>query len=326
MFDFEKSIVLPCLPHDLTVIGELLVDMIANGYEDDCGQYSRYFGGAPSNIAVNASKLSIDANIVSAVGRDNLGDFLVKHVRDAGIATDTIQRVSHSTSIVLLNRSVGTPIPVFYRGADYHIMFDEKISALVDTTKILHFSCWPLSRNPARATTEKAIQRAKLNKSLVCFDPNYHPKIWGKEEDAIAYIKSIIQHVDIIKPSEDDAERLFGQDTRENQIDKFLNLGAKLVILTLGEDGAIVSNGTNCIRVKSMAIEVADATGAGDAFWAGFYAAVIQGAKLVDALHVGFAVSAYKLKHVGAIVDLPKLEQIQGAYNIGTEHINGGQQ
>lgn len=90
--------------------------------------------------------------------------------------------------------------------------------------------------------------------------------LWEKGENGVEYIKSIIKYVDIIKPSEDDAERLFGSDTHENQIKKFLNLGAKFVIMTLGKDGAIASNGEEIIKFNTLAKEVVDTTGAGDAF------------------------------------------------------------
>lgn len=129
-------------------------------------------------------------------------------------------------------------------------------------------------------------------------------------------MKSIISKVDIVKPSEDDAKRLFGEDLHENQIEKFLKLGAKLVIMTLGKDGAIVSNGTETISFPSLAKEVVDSTGAGDAFWSGFYAAVVKGYPIREALKLGFAVSAFKLKFSGSVVDLPKLEDLKRLYHI----------
>lgn len=86
--------------------------------------------------------------------------------------------------------------------------------------------------------------------------------------------------------------------------------------MTLGKDGAIASNGVETIKFKTMASEVVDTTGAGDAFWSGFYAAIIKGYTIKEALNLGFAVSAYKLKYTGAVVDLPKLEEIKTAYSL----------
>jgi len=74
-------------------------------------------------------------------------------------------------------------------------------------------------------------------------------------------LKKLISKVDIIKPSEIDAERILGSDTPENQIKKFIDLGAKLVIMTLGKDGAIVSNGVETITFETLAKEIVDTTG-----------------------------------------------------------------
>ena len=140
--------------------------------------------------------------------------------------------------------------------------------------------------------------------------------LWEKGHDGIKYIKELISKVDIIKPSEDDAERLFGKDTPENQIDKFIKLGAKLVIMTLGKDGAIVSNGAEKIYFDTLASKVVDTTGAGDAFWSGFYTGIIKGYSIKESLKLGFAVSAYKLQYIGAVVELPSIEVIKSIYNI----------
>ena len=86
--------------------------------------------------------------------------------------------------------------------------------------------------------------------------------------------------------------------------------------MTLGKDGAMASNGIETIKFKTMATEVVDTTGAGDAFWSGFYAAVVKGHTIKEALDLGFAVSAYKLKYLGAIVELPELEVIKEMYQL----------
>lgn len=61
---------------------------------------------------------------------------------------------------------------------------------------------------------------------------------------------------------------------------------------------------------------MADTTGAGDSFWSGFYAGLIKGYAVKEALELGFAVSAYKLKYVGAVVKMPKIEEIKEIYNL----------
>lgn len=318
MFGFKEKIEFEEKRNNILTIGEMLVDMISADYGDDfeCNTYNKFFGGSPSNIAMNVKKLGIDSIVASAVGQDALGKFLINHLHDAKMDTNCIQEVDYSTSMVLVTKSKNSPVPVFYREADYHLDYTTELEDALKNSNIVHFSCWPISKKPARYTIEIIIEEARRNHMLVCFDPNYHPMIWEKGENGLEYIKAIISKVDIVKPSEDDAERLFGKDTNENQIEKFLKLGAKLVIMTLGKEGAIVSNGVETIKFNTLATEVVDTTGAGDAFWSGFYTGIVKGYTIEEALKLGFAVSAYKLKYTGAVVDLPNIEKIKEIYNL----------
>lgn len=317
MFKLENTITFSHKRNDILTIGELLIDMISESYDNFEGHlYHKFFGGSPSNIAINTKRLGINSTIAAAVGKDELGSYLINRLNEAGVDTTHIQKVDYSTSLVLITKSRSTPKPIFYREADYRLEYNTNLSQAIKDSKILHFSCWPISRIPARQTIEKCIEQARANNLLVCFDPNYHPMLWPVEEDGVEYVKSIIKEVDIIKPSRDDAERIFGKGKVTDYIDKFLSLGAKLVIMTLGKDGAIVSNGEEVMKFDSYATKVVNTTGAGDAFWSGFYSALVKGYTLKESLKLGFAVSAYKLKHTGAVVDLPKLEQIKSIYQL----------
>lgn len=318
MFGFNDKINFQNKDIDVLTIGELLVDMISADYGDnfESSTYNRYFGGSPSNIAINTKRLGINSLVASCVGSDGLGKFLISKLVEVGIDTSCVAVVKNPTSIVLVTKSKATPIPIFYRDADYHLPYSKGLDTALKNCKIMHFSCWPISKEPSRSTIEQSIEQARNNGALICFDPNYHPMLWGKNEEGIEYVKSIIGKVDIVKPSEDDAERIFGKDSNENQVKKFLNLGAKLVIMTLGQEGALVSNGIETIMMDTLAREVVDTTGAGDAFWSGFYTAIVKGYTLKEALQLGFAVSAYKLKYTSAVVNLPTLEEIKNIYNI----------
>lgn len=318
MFSFDNTLKFNNKEIDVFTIGELLVDMISNDYDDsfDCSQYTKCFGGSPANIAMNIKRLGGNSALSSAVGNDGLGDFLINHLKNNNIDTRYISKVDNSTSMVLVSKSKTTPVPIFYRGADYNLQYDDNIEYALKNCKIVHFSCWPISQKNSRQTIEKVIDKAKENNILIGFDPNYHEMIWEKNHNGLEYIKNIISKVDIIKPSEVDAERIFGCDTPENQVKKFIDLGAKLVIMTLGKDGAIVTNGDETLTFKTFATEIVDTTGAGDAFWSGFYTGLTKSYSLKDSLNLGFATSAFKLKHVGAIANLPTIEEIKDIYNI----------
>ena len=318
MFNFNNVVKFENKRFDVFAIGELLVDMISDDYDADnsCNKYSRYFGGSPANITMNIKRLGGNPIISASVGNDRLGEFLINNLKKNNINTEFINKVNNSTSMVLVTKSKETPLPIFYRSADYNLEYNEDIGSILKNSKIVHFSCWPISQKKSRKVIEKVIEEARKNNVLIGFDPNYHEMIWEEGHDGIEYIKNLIGKLDIIKPSEDDAERIFGPDTPENHVDKFIQCGAKLVIMTLGKDGAIVSNGTETIKFKTLATEVVDTTGAGDAFWGGFYTALTSNYPLKEALNIGFATSAFKLKNVGAIAELPSIEELKTLYNI----------
>lgn len=318
MFHFNNTLNFEKKDIDVFAIGELLIDMISTDYDNNlsCNNYTKHFGGSPANIAMNIKRLGGNSAIAACVGKDGFGDFLIQHLKDNNVNTNCISRAQASTSMVVVTKSKATPMPIFYRGADFNLEYNANIDSTLKNSKIIHFSCWPISQKNSRNTIEKVIKVAKENNILIGFDPNYHDMIWEQGHNGIEYIKNLISKVDIIKPSEIDSERIFGPDTPENQIKKFINLGAKLVIMTLGKDGAIVSNGIETIKFETLATKIVDTTGAGDAFWSGFYTGIVKGYSLKKSLNLGFAVSAFKLKYLGAVVELPTIDKIKTIYNI----------
>ncbi len=201
MFNFNEKMDLQHKSNDILTIGELLIDMISEEYDDtfECQTYNKFFGGSPSNIAINTKRLGINSLVASAVGHDGLGNFLIKQLEKVQIDTRCIQKVDYSTSLVVVTKSKLTPIPIFYRGADYHLEYTSQLEEAIRNSKIIHFSCWPISMPQARRTIEKCIEEARVNNGLVCFDPNYHPMLWEKGEDGLEYVKSFIGKVDIVK-------------------------------------------------------------------------------------------------------------------------------
>jgi sugar/nucleoside kinase (ribokinase family) len=292
---------------DLLCVGELLVDMIAASYGDltECREFQRFAGGSPANIASNVRKLGFTAGLVAAVGADAFGDFLIKSVREVGLDSSLIQRRSdESTSLVVINRTTASPTPIFYRNSDFKITVTPDLMEKVLDSSILHLSCWPLSAEPARSSAKAMIAAAHGRGAMVCLDPNYHPAIWGDRREAQELLELTMPFVDIAKPSEDDANRLFGFDDPERHLRRFLGMGAKVVVMTLGKDGAIASDGEETREYSSLARDIVDVTGAGDAFWSGLYSGMLGGRSLDESIRVGLAVCAIKLRTVGPSLPL----------------------
>ena len=125
----------------------------------------------------------------------------------------------------------------------------------------------------------KALRTAYESGKIVSFDPNYSPRVWPDYEEAKQVIRETYRYTTLTKPSQDDAERLFGPGHQPEQyIQMFHAMGPQLVVFTMGKGGTLLSQtGKSIIHIPARPMKALDATGAGDAFWAGFLTALLDG-------------------------------------------------
>lgn len=291
-------------PNDIVLIGELLIDQI----KTDIGVIQS-FGGSPSNITLNLKRMGFDPLLCAAYGSDTRGNLLQHMIKMEDINTTFIHRIKHQTSVVKINQTAETPVPKFERDADYQLKMTPALKETIIQSKILHFSFWTLTEEPSKSLIKEAIAIAKEHGVKIGFDPNYHPDIHPGYD--VTKLLDILRDVDIMKPSLDDCHRIFQDDlTPEEYLQKYRDMGVSLVVMSLGKDGIIIQYNDDYLRLPSVAHEVIDATGAGDAFWSGLYAGLLRGQSLQRTLMLGLLCSAYNLKGIGSITNLPPFEEL----------------
>jgi sugar/nucleoside kinase (ribokinase family) len=292
----------------LVSVGELLIDFIGAEIATsiiDTEKYNRFQGGSPANMAANMARLGGKVALVSCVGDDNLGKFMVAEIAKTNIDTNYIAiNTDEPTSIVVVSRTKGTPDFIAYRTADKMIEANHIPDDLLANSSFFHTTCFALSKNPAQSTIVEAAQRAITFGCKVSIDCNFHPKIWPNRAEAWLVLTDYCKAGAFVKLSDDDAERLYGEVVNsEKIISDFHFMGAELVCLTLGAKGCIISyeNGTKTCEILPKQIEVKDATGAGDAFWSGFLTAYIAGISIPLCGEAGSKMAAIKLAHFGPL-------------------------
>ncbi len=319
-FNFSRSIELTSGEIDLLAVGETVVDLISvkeSGSFAGAEDFRRYFGGSPANITMNLASLGRKTALISRVGSDGLGEYLLSRLQERGVDISGISRDEKSnTTVILVTRSQESPEFLAYRGADSNLSPEQVSAERVSEARIIHISSFALTVPRGRRTIEKVIELAQGQNKIIALDPNYRPQLWRGGEIGQKYIKHLLAEIDIVKPSLDDARFLFGERSREAYINEFHEAGAGLVILTLGADGLLASTGKNRQHLSSLAREVVDTTGAGDAFWSGFYSGTLQQKNLLTALKLGSAAAAEGLKQPGALVNLPQTGELLTKYNI----------
>lgn len=291
---------------DLVAIGETLVDFISVEETDwlrNAYTFRKYQGGSPPNIAVTVAKLGGSAAVISKTGIGAMGQFLKAELERAGVLCDYFA-MDHRvhTSVIFVSRTTRTPDFEAFRSGDYQLSPAEIDEAAIQRARVVHASTWALSRQPCRAAVEKAFELARKHGKIVSLDPNYSPRIWPDFREASEVLRHMLGYATICKPSLDDAARIFGRErTPEQVIDLFHEMGPKVVVLTMGAEGTLLSEEGRLTKVPARPIQVADATGAGDSFWAGFLVALLDGNPLERCARFAREVVERKLTTVGPL-------------------------
>ena len=298
----------PPRTYALLSVGELLADFIGHHVSSslfDSPDFRRYQGGSPANMAANMARLGCATALAACVGNDNIGRYLVRQVAEAGVDTQHIVVDSQEpTSIVIVSRTAGTPDFIAYRTADCQIKPEQLPNSLLAQARIFHTTCFALSRQPAQDTIVDAARRAQAAGCQVSIDANYAPSLWPDRDQAWRIISEYCSAGAFVKLSEDDAARLYGQPQPiERVLADFHAMGTSLVCFTLGAEGSLVSyeGGAKQVRVPGQKLDVIDATGAGDAYWAGFLTAYTDGHPPEQCARSGAALAKMKLTRLGPL-------------------------
>ncbi len=314
----------PASPLDVLCVGETLIDLIATHPTSSLTaveSYERHLGGSPTNVAVQVARLGGRAAVASKVGGGPLGQHCSDTLAAEGVETTyLLSDVSVQTTLVLVSRTAGTPEFEVFRGGDACLRPSDVPAAAIRRARAVHTSAFALSREPSRSTIQQALADAAEHGVLVALDPNYHPALWDSRDEALDVLAGIYPLVTLTKPSLDDAARLFGPgESTDVYLDRFHDLGARTVILTLGAAGVWHSTNAERTFVPAQRYPVENATGAGDAFCAGLLLAWLDGCAPLDAL--GFAADCARWKLTGAHTRLTA-EQRRAAYRVGSPSVS----
>lgn len=295
---------------DILAVGEVLIDFIGHEINTSINRtkdYHRFLGGSPTNVAVNASRLGLNAVLVATCGQDGLGDYIIRKLKANGVQTDYIFKSEEKpTSVIFVSKSTETPDFIPYREADCEIYPSQIPDEILMKSKIFHTTCFALSRNPARETILRRAERAKELGLKLSIDLNFSERIWPNRDEAIEIIKRYLATNPLVKISEDDCYRLFASMKSEDYIFEFFHaMGAQTICLTKGKNGVVLSDKLNgLIFQKALPVkEIKDATGAGDAFWTGFLYAQLNHKSLVESITIAQKLAGIKLQNVGRLPD-----------------------
>lgn len=296
---------------DVLAVGETVVDFISHEQANSlraARQFTRYLGGQPANVAVYVAKLIGRSAVLSKVGTEYFGEFLEDELQHHGVSTEALQRTGElpSTS-VFVTRTVTVPDFQINRGADTLLDLREVSEELIERARAIHTSAFALSREPQRSAVRRALRLARRHDKVVSFDPNYAPRMWPDKEEAWEVIAEIMPSVTVVKPSLEDARRLFDYNMGDDDLEaaclrEFHDLGARVVIVTRSGGTVTISDGKTVERVGPLPmVKVENVTGGRDAFWSALLVAHLDGKPWPFCVRFAHEVAALKLQVVGHV-------------------------
>ena len=262
------------MKYDITALGEILIDFTPSGLDSaDDLIFARKAGGAPVNLLATVSKFGGKTAFIGKVGNDMFGSFLRETLKNAGVSDEgLITDNLHNTTLafVALNND-GDRDFSFYRnfGADVFLEKEDIKADIIKNSQIFHFGSLSLTSEPARSTTEYALDIAKKAGCTVTYDPNYREPLWEDKATAIKMMKLHLDKVDILKIAKDELLMLFGGN-EESAVKAAFSYGVKIILVTDGAKGAALHMKNAHIVLPAEKVNTIDTTGAGDIFFGTF--------------------------------------------------------
>ena len=296
---------------DIAALGEPMVEF--NQTRPDEPHYLQGFGGDTSNAAIAAARAGAKVTYLTRLGQDTFGDELMKLWQRENVDTSGVERDGLApTGIYFVTHGpAGHEFSYRRAGSAASLMTAQWLPGdLVRSSKILHVSGISLAISAsARDTVFEAMTQARAAGTLVSLDSNLRLKLWSLE-DARAAITRAIAMADLFLPSVDDVNVLSGHDDPDAIIDWSHSLGARQVVLKLGAEGALASDGHKRERIAGHRADLVDATGAGDCFAGNLLARIAMGDSLFKAARYANAAAALTVQGFGAVAPLPRREQV----------------
>ena len=271
------------------------------------------FRSDASNFAVAASKAGGDVGIITRIGEDKFGDAFMALWSREGVDTTFVQRGSDGpTGLYIISRNQGRHNFTYYRaGSAASLMTPDQLpKAAIQKARLLHVTGVTQGISSSACDTAfAAMEIAKEAGTLVSYDPNYRPNLWPLAR-ARSVIHESISMADIVTPSMEEAEMTLGITEPECAAERYLKMGAGIVALKLGADGALIATADGMERIAPIDVDAIDSSGAGDTFAGAFVATYLEGRPLDWCARFAIIAAGLSTTGLGCVAPMPVRQDI----------------
>lgn len=313
------------MPLDISILGRIGYDL----YSEEPGvplknvrRFSRYLGGSSANIAVGLARLGKRAGIVSCVGDDAVGDFLIEFLEAEGVETRHVRRVEGwLSSLCLTEVSPPDRFPqVFYRKdpADTRVDVGAEELTYICSARMFLTNGTSLCASPSRESAYRALERARAAGLTTVLDIDYRPMSWRSAAEAGLAIRLALPFVDIVVGNETEFMLVSGCADTESAVNTLRAGGVPVLVSKLGDKGARLVTGKEDIFEPPCHVKVVSTIGAGDGFAAGFLYGVLNGLSWRDSVRHGNAAAAVVVSRLSCSEAMPRPDELQALLHPAT--------
>ncbi|HEU4442639.1 MAG TPA: 5-dehydro-2-deoxygluconokinase, partial [Burkholderiales bacterium] len=303
--------------------------------------FAKSVGGSPANMAIGTSRLGLKAGLITRVGDEQMGRFVLEQMRREGVALEGIRTdPQRLTALVLLAvEDEGVSPHIFYRTdcADMALAEEDIDEAFIASAGALVVTGTHFSRPNSEAAQRKAMRIAKRHGRKVAFDIDYRPTLWGltghaagferyvKSDSVSQKLKTILPDCDLIVGTEEEIMIAAGADGVLEALQAIRALSRAIIVLKRGPMGCIVYEGEitgleDGIVGRGFPIEVYNVLGAGDAFMSGFLRGWLKGEPPATAATWANACGAFAVSRLLCSPEYPTWAELSHFLKHGSPH------
>lgn len=325
--------------YDTLHMGRSCIDLYSNEIGapfKDIKTFSAYVGGSPTNICVGACRLGLKTAVLTGIGEDPVGAFVLNFLEKEGVETKFIaKKPKNRTSAVLLGIEPPDKFPlVYYRDncADIELTIDDVLAVPIGQCKVFQFAGTNLSKEPCRSATLFAAEQAHQCGTKVVFDIDFRRDQWPDPRACGVAARCALRLVDVVIGTEDEinvamltdpAHITVTDSVSETQvrgdvdkaIETILSMGPKALLQKRGGQGVRIHLLDDAGKIKQVdapgfPVEVQNILGAGDAFAAGFLYGYVHDWGWYKSARLGNACGAIVVTRHGCANFMPTYQEV----------------
>ena len=304
--------------YDVLAVGRSSLDLYAHEVGvpiTEVKSFDAYVGGCPTNVSVGTKRLGLRSALLTAVGDDQVGDFILAFLDKEGVETQFIPRkAGRRTSAVVLTIQPPDRFPLtFYRDncADREITLEDVERAPLSDVRVVFVTGTGLSHEPSRSATLVAARRAREAGAAVVVDVDYRPDQWASAPAFAGEVRALLAAATFAVGTEEEVRAASGDADVDRAAACLLDTGIGALVLKRGAAGATVYRpATAPVDVPPFRVTVLNVLGAGDAFASGLLYGYLQGWPLDRSALIGNAVGAIVVTRHGCANFMPTLEEV----------------